>query len=137
MSLTCITLHMPWAYWVLMGWKTVESRTHQRFACLKGRSIGIHASLSWDPKAMRLAKDYLTSERLQATRSINPEKYYGRILCMAECYGFNLLDGADAPLAMLETKTKRWGNYLTLVKPFQPFIKARGYQGIWNYDIAA
>lgn len=71
------------------------------------------------------------------TTRINPEEYFGRILCTAFCDGFRKLDAADAPMAMIECATPRWGNILTHPKPFAPFIKARGYQGIWNYEIAA
>lgn len=38
-----ITLYQPWATWIMRGWKTIETRTHNRFACLDHKTILIHA----------------------------------------------------------------------------------------------
>lgn len=134
----CITLHLPWAYWVMMGWKTIETRTHRKFAILLGSNLAIHASRTWDYDAMTLhaAGAYLTAEQRSMTTRINPDAYYGRILCTAKCYAFRELNDLDAPLALIEcAHTRRFGTFLTGIKPLQPFIKARGYRGIWNYEI--
>lgn len=47
-----ITLWQPWATWVVLGWKTIETRLHPRFASLAGQVIGIHAGLKFDDLAM-------------------------------------------------------------------------------------
>jgi len=39
-----ISMHQPMATWVILGWKTIETRLHDRFACLKGQRIGIHST---------------------------------------------------------------------------------------------
>jgi len=43
-----ISLHRPWAQWVALGLKTVETRTHDRFKGLVGQRIAIHAAQKWD-----------------------------------------------------------------------------------------
>jgi hypothetical protein len=43
-----ISLWQPWAQWVALGWKLIESRTHNRFKSLLTKRIGIHASAKWD-----------------------------------------------------------------------------------------
>ena len=39
-----ISLHQPWATFVTLKWKTIETRTHQRFKSLVGKRIAIHAA---------------------------------------------------------------------------------------------
>jgi hypothetical protein len=47
-----ITLYQPWATWVALGWKTIETRAHQRLKSLAGKWIGIHAGKHWDANAI-------------------------------------------------------------------------------------
>ena len=39
-----ISMHMPWALWVTIKWKGIETRTHNKFKNLKGERIAIHAT---------------------------------------------------------------------------------------------
>lgn len=138
MKFPIITLHMPWAYWVFHGWKQIETRTHQRFACLSGKTIGIHASQKWDNYALEAAEDYLSDWQLQYTREAleKCDYYHGCILCTVECIGFRKLNAADSPIALIDCeRTERWGNILKNQAKVDPFIKARGFQGIWHYDL--
>ena len=43
-EIPCISLWQPWASLIALGWKTVETRGHNRFACLAGRRIAIPAA---------------------------------------------------------------------------------------------
>jgi len=43
-----ISLWQPHATWIAMKWKTIETRTHARFARLKGHRIAIHAAQKQD-----------------------------------------------------------------------------------------
>ena len=47
-----ITLWQPHASWIAMGWKTIETRDHDRFRGLVGQRIAIHAGLFVDNRAM-------------------------------------------------------------------------------------
>ena len=43
-----ISLWQPWATFVTMKWKTIETRTHQWFNGLVGQRIAIHAAMNID-----------------------------------------------------------------------------------------
>lgn len=57
-----ITLTQPWATWIIRGWKTIETRTHNRFACLDKKTILIHAGMTTDKSAAN--NPYLTKDQL-------------------------------------------------------------------------
>lgn len=126
-----ITLNMPWANWVSLGWKPIETRTHERFKGLVGQRIGIHASLKWDAKAMELAAPYLTATQL--AQSDEFLRLGGAIICTAFVEDFRKLNEADAPDALIECKTTRYGLFLRDVARVEA-IPCRGFQGIWNYE---
>lgn len=43
-----ISLWQPHATWIAMKWKTIETRTHARFAGLVGQRVAIHAAKKYD-----------------------------------------------------------------------------------------
>lgn len=47
-----ISLWSPWAQWVIMNWKGIETRYHQRFKGLTGQRIAIHAAKKLDKEAL-------------------------------------------------------------------------------------
>lgn len=48
-------LFQPWASWIMKEWETIETRTHNRFASLKGKTILIHAGKTTDYSAFKNA----------------------------------------------------------------------------------
>lgn len=129
----CITLHMPWAYWVYRGWKTIETRTHKRFASLAGRQILIHASQSYQLGAG--GGTWLTDE--QVTDSIfSGTPLMGHIIAIAEVVEHRPCRPNDSRMAMIECRTPRFGLVLRNVRPLPKPIKAKGHQGIWYNDSA-
>jgi hypothetical protein len=132
MTFHCITLHMPWAFWVLRGWKTIETREHGRFAGLVGKRFGVHVSQKWDTKAFALASRYLTEEQLAITMLLDPEHWFGRIICTAQCDAHRQLTRKDARKALIECRTRRYGNFLSQARETYR-IPTRGYQGLWRY----
>lgn len=127
-----ITLNMPWANWVSLGWKLIETRTHARFKNLVGQRIGIHASLKWDKNALSLAAPYLTTEQQEQS-----EKFLrigGAIICTAFVEDFRRLTEADEIKALIQCTTTRYGLFLRDVNQIEA-IPCRGYQGMWNYDL--
>lgn len=132
-EISCITMWLPWAMWVAWGWKTIESRTHNRLQSLVGKCIGIHAGLKWDRDAIEIARPYLTPERIQQTIALFKAPPSGCIVAAAQPKAHRLLTPADAPAALIECKTRRFGldfgNNVQLVdKPYP----VRGWQGIWK-----
>lgn len=43
-----ISLHQPWATFIALKWKTIETRTHEKFKGLIGQRIAIHAAKKID-----------------------------------------------------------------------------------------
>ncbi len=135
MKLPVITLWQPWAQWVMLGWKTIETRTHSRFASLEGKRIGIHVGQRWDSEAFTTAAPYLSTQRLLETRR-NEEawrKLAGLIVATADVQDHRLLLPYDSKAALIECYTTRYG--LVLENLRTTAIKAQGKQGLWYFDL--
>jgi len=99
-----ITLYQPWATWIMREWKTIETRTHNRFKSLNGKRILIHAGKKTDKSA--LSNSFLTKEQI-AHRPL--EMINGYILGSAfvkEVKKLSIYHGVDA---LIECETDRWG----------------------------
>lgn len=137
-----ITLWQPWASFVALGWKTIETRTHNRFKNLVDETIGIHAGNVWDKDWKGLAGDYLTDVQLNEIWRIKDahDKGYerGGILCTAKVERACWLASNHSQPALIECNIVegcyRFGLFLADVKPIQ-LIPAKGKQGIWNIDL--
>lgn len=122
-----ISLWRPWANWVQLEWKIIETRTHRRFAGLAGKRIGIHASLRWDLSAVAAATPYLTFE--QRTKSL--PNIGGAINCTAFVEDHRKLTAEDSRLALIDCEsTERYGLILKDIKIIEP-IACKGRQGIF------
>lgn len=131
-TIPVISLWMPWANWIMLEWKKIETRTHRRFAGLAGKRIGIHASQKWDDSAIQRALPYLTGEQIDKTQ--NFLRIGGAIIGTIYVPKFGPLSPEHAWAALIECETKRYG--LWLEKPqIIPAIPMRGKQGIWYADI--
>lgn len=132
-----ITLWQPWASFIALGWKTIETRRHDRFKCLVGETIGIHAGKMFDKDWEELAGTYLTDEQKNITKE-NLLWHHGEILCTAKVDDADLINSTRSKKALIncnfiEIRFMRHGLFLTDIKPIQP-IPAKGRQGIWNYE---
>ena len=137
-----ITLWQPWATLIQWKWKTIETRTHDRFRNLVGETIGIHAGNYWDKHIYELAGPYLTDMQRSEIGMIKEvfdnghEK--GEIICTAEVDATGWLSPDDSQAALIECNCdwapNRFGLFLKDIQPIKP-IKATGHQGIWNFDI--
>lgn len=102
--LPVITLYQPWATWIMRGWKTIETRTHNRFACLEDKTILIHAGLKTDAEAFN--NPYLTKEQ----RLLNPDEMInGFILGSALVTAHLHCIMNDSKRALIECQTSRRG----------------------------
>lgn len=131
MILPAITLYQPWATWIMREWKTIETRTHNRFSSLENKTILIHAGLTTDSNAIN--NPYLTHEQLMQ----NPDEVVnGYILGSAFVYKHSKLDDRHSKASLIECEnTPRWGLFLTDIKPFKVGIRINGEVGIWYFDI--
>lgn len=128
-----ITLYQPWATWIIRGWKTIETRTHNKFASLAGKRILIHAGLTTDAEAIK--NPYLTKEQLL----LNPDEVVnGFILGSAFVKLSRPLEGFHSKPSLIDCGTvKRFGLFLTDVERLNEPIKESGEVGIWYYDLEA
>jgi hypothetical protein len=129
--LPVITLYQPWATWIMRGWKTIETRTHDRFASLIHKTLLIHAGLHTDGSAA--FNSYLTHEQIV----YNPDEVInGAILgsVYVDACGWLCGDPYENKSALIET-TGRYGLFLTDIKKFDNPILIKGEMGIWYYDI--
>jgi len=81
-----ISLWQPWAAWIALGWKSIETRTHGRFAQLKGERIAIHAAKKFD-KDCTIIPRWLIDDRAERTyigRAVEMiNEYQGSVICTA------------------------------------------------------
>ena len=129
--LPCITLYQPWATWIINGWKTIETRTHDKFRSLEGKTIGIHAGKHYDKNAYDVAMPYLDSNAKAILKSFPIDYSFGKLLGTAYVVNFGLLYESDSKGALIECKTRRYGLFLTDIKILVPEIPLSGKQGIW------
>lgn len=128
-------MHQPWASWVALGWKTIETRTHIRFRNLTGQTIGIHAAKRWDNEWFIKSFNYLHVEfklRTEEDLSINAPR--GFLIATAYVNEFRLLNKKDSDKALCYCDDNDlFGLVLSNIARIEP-IPMKGLQGIFNYD---
>lgn len=129
-----ISLWQPWAQWVMIGWKPIETRKHARFKGLVLQRIGIHAAAKWDTDWKRAAGPYLTPEQISITERF--KKVGGRILGTVFVRDVSWLTPDAAPKALIECASiRRFGLILSEPQRFEPPITAKGLQGIFKFSL--
>jgi len=124
-----ITLYQPWATWVMRGWKTIETRTHNRFVSLKNKRILIHSGQNTDKSAKN--NHYLTKEQLL----FDPDEMInGFILGSVFVNDFQELTPDNAQGSLIECETIRYGLFLEKIDKWKSPIPEKGQMGIWYYD---
>lgn len=128
-----ITLYQPWATWIMRRWKLIETRTHDRFVSLKGKTILIHAGLRTDDSDAVLKNPYLTREQLLH----NPDEVInGHILGQVHVYDFSKLSRTHSKDALIDCgSVERFGLFLDSIKKFDKPIPVKGEMGIWYFDL--
>ena len=133
MKIPVISLHRPWANWVSLVWKPIETRTHERFRGLVGKRIGIHASLKWDSQWEQLAGPYLKSGQIEMTKDFL--QLGGAIIATALVADFSKLDWSFSQGALIDCElTERWGLFLSDLQHPEA-IPCKGRQGIWYHEV--
>ena len=124
-----ITLYQPWATWIMKEWKTIETRTHDRFASLIHRTVLIHAGLRTE---RFINNPFLTEEQMFID---SKELVNGAILGSVYVYACGWLcgDNYENKSALIEC-TDRYGLFLEDIKKFDSPIFCKGSMGIWYFD---
>lgn len=131
--LPVITLYQPWATWIVRGWKTIETRTHNRFSCLLHNRVLIHAGLTTDNSVLVTENPYLTHEQLIQ----KPEEIVnGYILGSVHVNYYGALNDMNSKASLIDCgTTRRYGLFLDNVQKFDNPIPEKGSMGIWYYDL--
>ena len=129
-----ITLYEPWASYIAAGLKTIETRTHARFACLVHQRIAIHAGRTFDGHAYTEATKALGPGQGFAIIGA-PERRHGQVVCTAECYKVGWLTAADSKAALCDCggRPRRFGIYLRNIRLMTSRQLVKGHQGIWEW----
>ncbi len=119
----------------MRSWKTIETRTHDRFASLNGRTILIHAGQRTDASEAAINNPYLTREQIIQ----NPDEVInGHILGSAYVYEFLALTEEHSARALIDcVSILRYGLFLDKIEVFKTPIPCKGEMGIWYYDLDA
>ena len=132
--LPVITLYQPWASWIMRLWKTIETREHNRFACLNGKRILIHAGQRTDASPFATQNPFLSKEQIFH----NPDEIInGFILGSAYVSNVGWLDASHSSKALIDCHhTSRFGLFLEWIIPEIEPIPVKGEMGIWYYDLS-
>ena len=136
MKIPTITLYQPWASWIAVGLKTIETRPHARFRCLAGRRIAIHAGQAFDRNAHAEAFRYVDIAGHSALFGgpYADEWPVGVILCTAQVGAVEWLTPRHNRAALSDVGYNRVGLFLSDVRVMDPPIPARGARGIWYWE---
>lgn len=138
-SMPALTLWRPWADWVVLGWKTIETRTHRRLRALGDYPtlLAIHAALKWDNTAIDAARQWLTEEQIRRTQTIIRERQVGgHVIGTVLVTAFSQLDERDEQQALIECRSVvRYGLELGNPKSFEKPIKVTGRQGLFRIKL--
>jgi hypothetical protein len=137
-TIPIISLWQPWAQWVILGWKTIETRIHPRFETLAGKRIGIHSAKTWDKQAIHEARLYLTDDQVRQTYESLHDFFKndaGKIIGTVFVREHRLTEPEDSQAALIECNTPRYGLYLRDPIKLDPPIAVKGRQAIFHAAI--
>lgn len=136
-QMKAITLYQPWALWVALGYKPIETRTHDRFKNLVGKRIAIHSAQIYDEGAFKLAWEFLPPKLkaplgvIKLAMSVSLAR--GSIVCTAIVIKTEWLNEEHSNRALCDCKNvKRFGLFFADVKALKKPIPYKGRQGIFN-----
>jgi len=133
-----ISIWAPWAEYIAAGLKTIETRRHQRFACLVGKRIAIHQALRIDTGADAAIKYLIVAGRGAAGRECAMASYQnpGAVLCTAYVFGARWLDKSNSQAALCDCSSgDRYGLFLQDIQRLRAPFFCKGRQGIFNVEI--
>lgn len=128
-----ITLYQPWASWVIKGWKTIETRTHDRFKSLEGKTIGIHAGSHFDDHDDEvMSNPYLSKLDIEDSLEAPTGVFLGTVMVDS----FSKLNSSHSQRALIDCgMVERHGLFLSSPKMYFPFEPVKGSMGIWYFDL--
>ena len=130
MILPTISLWQPWSAWVMLGHKRIETRLHNRFSSLVGKTVIIHAAAKWDLTAYEQASQFVLNSSILKTN-----KHEAGLIGTVFVSKNRICTLEDSFGALIDCKNVvRYGLILNNATWFK-LIPRRGRQGIWYEDI--
>jgi len=130
-TIPAITLWQPWASWILLGWKGIETRTHARLASLAGKWVAIHAGQRWHQDAYEIASLYLSPGKIAYSLK-HLHRRHGQVLCVAHVIEHRRLLMADSRRALCPAYGLHGLVFDRIIRLPRGML-AQGHQGIWNW----
>jgi len=131
-----ISLHAPWAQWVVLGWKLIETRKHDRFKSLIGQRIFIHSAKFFDKTALAAAYPFMDSLQIGMSKNRNPRDIYrpGHVIGSVDVVAGRWLKEVHNHDAMIECggSVRRFGIFLSNARLFANPFPVVGRQGIFT-----
>ena len=130
-----LSLWQPWAQFVCKGWKTIETRNHDRFGdALLGKRILIHAAAKWDDEVFYKSVKFLGIDEMRQLSYW--EKLEPQIICSAYVGAHGGLDKRHSKDALIDCDSvQRYGLHLEEIYKLENPIMTKGKQGIWYLNI--
>jgi hypothetical protein len=138
-----ISVWQPWAQLIAEGYKIIETRTHERFKGLIGRTIAIHAAQKLDVNFYDITEKYLTEDMQRFM--LNPEsrrrifENRGTIVCTVHVNLTRWLDMTDSKKALCDCYNngnggRLFGLFLDDVRMLKKPFHCKGQQGVFEID---
>ena len=136
-----LTFYQPYASAVAAGVKTIETRSWAPPAAMRNQRIAIHAGKHHE----RHVNVAMTLERVFGERWALTLPY-GAVVATATLADWYQIERPASPMALPDWMlgvtqenwalgdfaTGRWAWHLTDIRPVDPPIEVRGYQGLWT-----
>ena len=133
-EIPAITLWRPWAMFIALRWKTVETRLHNRFAGLAGQRIAIHAGQTWDTRWFEAAGPYLTPQQIDQVHAFREIR--SAVVAVATVAKVGPCAFRDSQAALIECyRTPRYGLWLADIEKLARPLFTKGHQGIWSFNL--
>jgi len=138
-TIPAISLAQPWASWVALGWKTIETRCHNGFAGLVGRRLAICASKTWDREALDVADVFMSAEQVYAHGRMTAAGLYpkGEIVAVARMLRLQPCTHVELARSALCWYEGGVGYVLGDVSPLPVGLRVAGSLGIFYIDLPA
>lgn len=130
-GLPTLTLWSPWGFLIPAGFKSIETRTHNKYRKLKGRRIAIHAGQRYHAEAAAMISRY-SADAIRWMKENLKSQATGRITCTAFVKDARPLQRADSRAALCDAEGLH-GLILDRIHVFDFPITVKGQQGIWKW----
>lgn len=140
-TMKCFSVRHPWAFWMMKGWKTVETRKNRILQQMVGQRFAIQGARLLNLKAFDMAAPYLTKRQMEITKeqmrvardahrrnipSVDPR--FGAIVATFRGVEIRRLTEEDEKFALFDC-AGLWGLFISDIQIIDPPIPWKGRIG--------